>query len=259
MQRRMFAKIRQEIKEFDDQLLVDAKSSIAATSCQRPVAATTSSSSWPTTHPTTSSLSRSNPLLTRDNSNRFSDPSRSFSSASSTPASSNQLQNRQANSATTDDSNGKSRKLILTTLSSPILSYVSENMKNPLREALEDKLRPTRLEKSLETSQACASAQALSNATINGFLLPTVPAPGPVKAQKAEITVHRVPPNENLSGNLEKFKFLTYKSHLRSEKLFWVIIWCARSNGDVRGRVAVTILEIKDVLNLYSVQCATNC
>ena len=58
----------------------------------------------------------------------------------------------------------------------------------------------------------------LSNATIHGLLLPTVPAPGPVKAQKAEITAHSVPQNENLGANLEKFEFLAHKGYPELKK-----------------------------------------
>ena len=93
-----------------------------------------------------------------------------------------------------------------------------ENLKNPSSEVIDDKLQPNRLEKSLENSQACTSAQALSIATIQGLLFPTVPALGPVKAQKAEITAHSVPQNENLGANLEKFEFLAHKGYPELKK-----------------------------------------
>ena len=68
-------------------------------------------------------------------------------------------------------------------------------------------------------------------------------------AQKAEITAHSVPQNENLGKN---WNFLPTKAIQNKKKLQHDGIGYAGSNGDVCGYVAISIL----ILNLYSVHSA---
>ena len=100
-------------------------------------------------------------------------------------------------------------------------------------------MQPDPLELTHENQQPSAATQDVTNATIRDLLTPTVLTQGPDKAENVQKASAQCFEN---AANGEKFKFLGCKGYSDFAKLPVDSLRRAEANGDVRERVAATVL-----------------